>query len=137
MDPSFEPAYYSLWRTYLVKGDTQKAYEYMKKSKQSWNDSSEEIARFENIYKTSGWNGVLDAELALMRSQDMPGEYSTRKVYIAELAAQLGENDVAFHYLDEALKFRLLGFSYIKVDPLLEPIRTDPRYSKLVARANL
>src|SRR5690606_20843493 len=56
MDPSFEPAYYSLWRTYLVKGDTQKAFEYMIKSKRSWNDSADEIARFEEIYRTSGWN---------------------------------------------------------------------------------
>lgn len=137
MDPSFQPAYYSLWRTYLVKGDTQKAFEYMIKSKQSWNDSSDEIARFEDIYQRSGWNGVLSAELALMRSQDRPGEYSTRKVYIAELAAQLGENDLAFNYLDEALEFRLLAFSYIKVDPLFDPIRSDPRYSKLLAQAKL
>src|SRR5690606_26256649 len=117
---------------YLVKGDTQKAFEYMIKSKRSWNDSADEIARFEEIYRTSGWNGVLGAELALMRSQDQPGKYSTRKIYIAELAAQLGENDLVFHYLGEALEFRLLTFSYIKVDPLFDSIRSDPRYAKLI-----
>jgi DNA-binding winged helix-turn-helix (wHTH) protein/TolB-like protein/tetratricopeptide (TPR) repeat protein len=137
MDATFQPAYYSLWRTYLVKGDTAKAYEYLIKSKQSWNDSADEIAKFEKIYATSGWNGVMNAELALMRSQDKPGQYSTKKVYIAELAAQLGENDIAFNYLDEALEFRLLAFSYIRVDPLFDPIRNDPRYSKLLAQAKL
>jgi len=137
IDPSFQPSYYSLWRTYLVSGNKAKAFEYFIKNKQSWQDTQSEIDRFQKIYETSGWDGVLNAELELMRSNDRDGTYSTRKIYIAELASQLGQNDLAFRYLEEALKFRLLGCSYIKVNPLFDPIRKDPRYTEILSQTKL
>jgi tetratricopeptide (TPR) repeat protein len=137
MDPSFHPAYYSLWRTYLIDGDIPKAFEFFIKNKESWQDSKAEINRFKKIYKTSGWDGVLEAELSLMRSQDKDGQYSTRKIYIAELAAQLGQNDLAFHFLEEAASFRLLAFSYTKVNPLLNPLHSDPRFNELLKKYSM
>lgn len=56
---------------------------------------------------------------------------------IARLAAQLGEPDLAFRYLEEAPQFRLIGVSYLKVDPMLAPLRGDRRYTDLVRRAGL
>lgn len=131
-DPSFRPSYYSLWRTYLMEGDTAKAFEYFMKSKESWQDPQTEINRFKKIYNTRGWKGVLEAELSLMRSHQEDGKYSTRKFYIAELAAQVGQNDLAFQYLEEAKTFKLMEFSYVKVDPLLRVLHGDPRFDILV-----
>ena len=111
--------------------------EYFMKNKQVWGDSQSEIDRFQNLYKASGWKGVLAAELDLMRSQDPKGKYSTRKVYIAELASQLGDKDLASHYLEEGFQFRLVSFSYLKVDSLLDPLREDPRYAELLSRTQL
>ncbi|KXK03901.1 MAG: transcriptional regulator domain-containing protein [Acidobacteria bacterium OLB17] len=137
IDPKFKPTYFFLWSTYLRIGDTEKAAEYFIKNKEIWGDDPKELDRFRKIYASSGWNGLLRAELELMISQDRPNQYSTRKLYIAELAAQLGEADVAFRYLEEAFKFRQLGFSYLRVNALLLPLHNDPRFEDLATRAKL
>ena len=137
IDPGFRLAYVSLWRFYILKGDTTKAYEYLIKIKQASGDPQSEIDRFHGIYETLGSNGVLRAELDLMKSRDQKRKYSTRKIYMAQLATQLGENDAAFEYLDEAFRFRLIGLSDLKVDPLLAPLRGDARYGELLARTGL
>ncbi|HUF10209.1 MAG TPA: hypothetical protein VMO47_12875, partial [Rhodothermales bacterium] len=89
------------------------------------------------IYDVSGWSGVLGAELERLRSEDPREGYSPSRVYAAQLAAQLGESDRAFQYLEEALEYRLIGVSHLKVDPLLFPLRKDRRYGDLVRRAGL
>ena len=137
IDPDFRFAYYSLWRSYNARGDTAKAYEYFIKNKQAGREPQAEIDRLRGIYETSGWAGIIRAELDLMRSRDQKGKYSTRKVYMAELAAQLGDKDAAFGYLEEAYQFRLIGLSHLKVDPLLAPLRNDARYTDLLARTGL
>lgn len=137
IEPKFQPTYYSLWRQYFLSGRPDKAFEYFLKNKEVWEAKPKEIQDFRNVYAKSGWKGVFRAELDLMRSYDEPNKYSTRKMYIAELAAQVGDADIAFQYLDEALKFHSLQFSNIKVDPLLEPLRSDPRYAQLLARAKV
>lgn len=134
IEPKFQPTYFSLWRHYFENGEKEKAFEYFIKNKQFWQAKPKEIEHFQKAYKASGWNGVFRAELDLMRSYDRPDQYSTRKVYIAELAAQVGDTGLAFQYLDEAARFRSLQFSNIKVDPLLAPIRSDPRFADLVNR---
>ena len=137
IEPTFRLSYDSLWRAHIGRGDTAKGYESFIKNKEIRGDSANELDRFQKTYETSGWKGVVKAELDLMRSQDHQGAYSIRKVYIAELASQLGKNDLAFDYLEEALKFRLLDFTYLKVEPLLDPIRSDPRFVDLVKRSGL
>lgn len=39
--------------------------------------------------------------------------------------------------LDQALEVRDLGVSRVLIDPLLDPIRADPRFRKVVERAGL
>ena len=137
IDPTFRLAYVSLWRFYLANGDAPEACEYLIKRKQAWGEPQSEIDRFRGIYETSGLSGVLRAELDLMRSRDQKGKYSAMKIYIAQLAAQLGDKNAAFEYLEEAFQFRLIGLSHLKVDPLLEPLRRDARYVDLLARTGL
>jgi tetratricopeptide (TPR) repeat protein len=51
----------------------------------------------------------------------------------AEICAALGDNDQAFHWLANARRVRDPGLmSQVYVDPMLEPLRSDPRWAKLV-----
>ena len=52
----------------------------------------------------------------------------------AEVYAQLGKKDEAINALQNAYGVRDPGLSEILVDPLLDPIRNDPRFSALVRR---
>jgi hypothetical protein len=50
----------------------------------------------------------------------------------AEVYAQAGEKDRAFAELANALAAKDPGLASLRVDPFLDPIRTDPRYPPLV-----
>jgi hypothetical protein len=49
----------------------------------------------------------------------------------------LGEADRAFEWLDRALEDRRGWLAYLKVEPLLDPIRGDPRFGRLLERMRL
>ena len=49
-----------------------------------------------------------------------------------EIYAQLGDSDRAFAALDRAFTFKDGGLVRLRVDPFLDPIRSDPRYPKLL-----
>ena len=45
--------------------------------------------------------------------------------------------DRAFEWLDKTYEARYSGLSYLKVMPVLDPIRDDPRFQDLLRRMNL
>jgi tetratricopeptide (TPR) repeat protein len=51
----------------------------------------------------------------------------------AQIDAQLGYKDQAFSELDQAWKQRDAGLASLKVDPFLDPLRSDPRFAVVVA----
>ena len=51
-------------------------------------------------------------------------------------AAMLGENDKAFKFLEKAFEDRR-EIVFVKVEPQLDNIRSDPRYADLLRRVGL
>jgi hypothetical protein len=49
----------------------------------------------------------------------------------------LGANDKAFEYLERAYEERSGSLIYLKVEPILDPLRSDPRFQDLVRRVGL
>jgi tetratricopeptide (TPR) repeat protein len=49
----------------------------------------------------------------------------------------LGNKDQAFVWLEKAFEERSNYLAYLKVFPLLDPLRSDPRFAKLVQRVGL
>ena len=60
------------------------------------------------------------------------GRYEIALVYTG-----LGENEEAFKWLEEAYTARDVGFVYLKIDPCLDPLRSDPRFEGLLQRVGL
>ena len=54
----------------------------------------------------------------------------------AEIYAQLGDNDRAFAALDRGYVVKDPGLIGIRVDPFLDPIRSDPRLGALLRKMN-
>jgi TolB-like protein len=52
----------------------------------------------------------------------------------AQVQAQLGNADKTFATLNKSLQARDPGLLYLKRDPFLDPIRSDPRYTAFLAR---
>jgi TolB-like protein/Tfp pilus assembly protein PilF len=57
------------------------------------------------------------------------GRYEMALVY-----AGLGDKDNAFQWLDRAYQARDKGLTYLKADPCLDPLRSDPRFNTLIKR---
>ena len=49
----------------------------------------------------------------------------------------LGEKDKAFESLQKSYDERSIGMRAIKVDPMYDPLRSDPRFTDLLRRMNL
>jgi serine/threonine protein kinase/tetratricopeptide (TPR) repeat protein len=72
--------------------------------------------------------GLLDRLLEL-RSQRYVDAY-----LIAEAYAGLGEKDKAFEWLDTACEERAAQMIFLKIDPWIENLRSDPRYGELLRK---
>jgi TolB-like protein/Flp pilus assembly protein TadD len=56
---------------------------------------------------------------------------------IALIYAGLGDKDSAFTWLEDAYHAHDVGLVYLKVDPCLDPLRSDPRFDDLLRRVGL
>ena len=84
------------------------------------------------LYARQGNRAASDA--ALKRAQLVNGDAAHYQY--AEIHAQRGETEEAFASLDQAWSFRDPGLAIMKTDPLVRPIRGDPRFSALLAKMN-
>ena len=75
--------------------------------------------------------GILDGMYAQSR------EHYVSPVAFAMLHAGLREADQAFEWLDRAVGDRRGWLAYLKVEPLLDPLRGDPRFGRLLERMRL
>jgi hypothetical protein len=63
--------------------------------------------------------------------KDKVGTYEVALVY-----AGLGEKDQAFEWLERAYRVHDKGMLFLKIDPPLDPLRSDPRFQDLLRRVN-
>jgi len=56
---------------------------------------------------------------------------------IALVYAGLGNKDEAFAWLEKSYKARDKGLTYLKLDPCVDPLRSDPRFQHLLRRVGL
>ena len=52
--------------------------------------------------------------------------------YITMIYAQMGEIDTAFDWLEKAYEDREVEMYWLKVEPLFEPMRKDPRWQQML-----
>jgi TolB-like protein/Flp pilus assembly protein TadD len=64
--------------------------------------------------------------------KDGVGRYEIALVY-----AGLGKKQEAFKWLEESYNAHDVGLVYLKIDPCLDPLRSDPRFRDLVRRVGL
>jgi hypothetical protein len=64
-------------------------------------------------------------------------EHYVSPVAFATVYTALGDTDAAFEWLDRAYTDRRGWLAYLKVEPLLDPLRGDPRFARLLERLRL
>jgi FG-GAP repeat len=93
----------------------------------------------------SAWRGLGLAYLRLHESRRSQEAYSKALalepgsplplLYLGIAAAQLGQVDVAFEWLRKAKDTRRIDMTQLEIEPDLQDLKSDPRYSDLLPRA--
>ncbi|HET6576761.1 MAG TPA: protein kinase [Gemmatimonadales bacterium] len=82
--------------------------------------------------------GRLDeARAALAQLERSASEEYVSPVAFVMMHAALGSSDAAFAWLDRAYEERRGWLAYLNVEPMLDPLRGDPRFRKLLERMRL
>jgi TolB-like protein len=114
-----------------MRGNYAEAFERLMRFQKSAGFDEETMRLFKAAYQTAGWQGVL-REQAKRFEKDNPAYFSGAYVY-----APMGDHDRAFEYLEKAYQRRENLLIYLKVNPLFDSLRGDPRYDALIKRLKL
>ena len=132
MDPNLGFAHWLLGCAYLWKGMPEPAIQALQKSIPLSGDSPDEPASLGLAYALSGKSG--EARKILGELEQRSKHKYLSPVIIAALHAALGEEDQAFTLLDKAYDERDTLLLLLKVEPMFDPLRSDPRFTVLLRR---
>jgi tetratricopeptide (TPR) repeat protein len=88
-----------------------------------------------NVYARMGKTAEARDTISRLKEHvqaDGIGRYEIALVY-----AGLGEKDEAFSWLEKSYTAHDKGLTYLKIDPCLDPLRSDPRFHDLLRRVGL
>ena len=69
------------------------------------------------------------ASVAMKRAAEQAGDAGGYQY--AEIYAQWGENKAALDWLEKAMRLRDTGLPSLRVDPLMDPLRNEPRFQAI------
>ena len=131
LDPSFARAHRTLAEVYRLKGD--------------YANSVEERARFFDLigqpqaaaliratFAKEGWPGFL----RLVTAANPLLKDSNNNWVVAKAYLDLGDKDKAFSELNKAYENHVSSLCWLKVEPQMDPLRSDPRYQELLRKIN-
>ena len=132
--------HYSLFRAYAEKGAHKEAVEELVKTFNlvGWSDAA---AKIQHAFASSGYSGAMRVFARKLESwQNAKQGFAPENLAVAYTA--LGDKDRAFYWLEQAYRHpEMVGHDYglevLKVDPLLAPLRSDPRFTDLLHRMGL
>jgi tetratricopeptide (TPR) repeat protein len=135
LHPRFAPAHDWLARTYLFKGMHAEALAEMETAASLAGRGSTELANLAYVYAVVGRR-----QQALRIRAEL--EERSRQQYVspsamARMYTSLGEKDQAFVWLDEAVDAHDPNFLFGVFDPLWDPVRSDPRFTRALRRMRL
>ena len=87
-----------------------------------------------DAFQKGGWRGFLKAELDWIQKNP---QANVPNYLVARLYSLLGQTNDAFAALEKAYAAREGSIVYLKSDPVMDPLRSDPRFQDLLRRVNL
>lgn len=127
-DSEFKETTRWLMRAYQMKGDNQKTLEYYIRLMEQGGAGSEEIEKLKADIESDGWRALLE---------HMTGNARLRTIFQAGTFARLGDADEAFEVLGEMETRKAILLITAAREPMLDPIRDDPRFKAMLERIGL
>jgi TolB-like protein/DNA-binding winged helix-turn-helix (wHTH) protein len=134
MDPSYEWAHLTLGQAYEQKGQYDLAIEQLQRAVELSHSSSLMISALAHAYAVSGNHA--EAAKLLAQLDALSKKQYVSPFYVATVYLGLGKNELAMNWLQKAYADRSNGLVFLKVEPELDPLRSDPRFISLLDKLN-
>jgi TolB-like protein/Tfp pilus assembly protein PilF len=132
LHPDFPLAQFWLGSAYREKKMYPQAVETFRRARQLSGDNPAMLMAYGHTQALAG--NLQEARAALQKLQQLVGTRFVPNLYPAAIHVGLGEADEAFRLLDLAYQERIDRLVYLNVDPMADPIRSDPRFAQLMAK---
>ena len=132
--PGFVTALIGQAEQYLSMSMYQQAIESIQQAIDIGGRTPRLVALLGKAYVLSGMTS--EAEILLRELQEKDWNEYVSPIYFAEFYANLGDIDEAFEWLNKAYEKRYPMMPFLRVDSSLEPLRSDPRFDRLLKQMN-
>ena len=129
MDPSYELPHLVLGQAYEQKGDYAQAIPELRKAVDLSHGTPLMISALAHAYGRSGNRAEAEKLLADLQAKSIKKYVSP--YYLALVYVGLGRNEQALDLLDQAFADRSNGLVFLKVEPELDQLRSNPRFIAL------
>jgi len=134
LDPNYFQMQWGLGFAYLEKSMYELAITKVRKALQLSRDAPMFIALLGETYAAAGYRE--DAQKILEQLKELSKQRYVSPYVVGRIYAALNEKDEAFRWLETAYQSRAAWMPFLKVDPRLDGLRSDPRFQDLLRRMN-
>jgi serine/threonine-protein kinase len=135
LDPRSPFIVEGLAEAYEMAGKSQQAFEEYQQWAKLGGMSQSQTAALEAAYKTRGMKGYWQKRLDIEIEDEKRGDVWT--YVMASLYARVSDKKQALLWLERGYQARDDRFSFLKVDPVFDPLRADPKFIDLIRRIGL
>lgn len=136
MKPDYAMTHWFLGQLYVQRGEYGQAVSALQEASRLSPDASRMIADLGSAYALSGDRVRAQTSLDSLNGLSNRGVNVSRYEF-SVVYAGLGDKDRAIQELESAVDELTWQVLFVKVDPMLTPLRNDPRYAGLVRRVGL
>jgi tetratricopeptide (TPR) repeat protein len=134
LDPTLPLAHWGLGLAYEQKGMGEQAITALLKAT-SLSKSLNLQSSLGHAYAQFGKRE--DARAILKMLKERSAESYVPSYYFVLIHTALGETGLAFEWLERTYQERSTVLAYVRIDPRLAPLRSDPRFSRMLARLRI
>ena len=134
LDPTLPLAHWGMGLTYEQKGMEKEAMSALLKAT-SLSKSLNLQSSLGHAYAQFGKHAEARKILNMLRERSRQSYVPS--YYFVLIHTALGEKDAAFESLERAYQERSTVLAYLRIDPRLAPLRSDPRFGRLLARLGM
>jgi len=132
LDALFVPAHVFLGRAYEQLAQYPAAIEHFNRALALSDGDTNELAALGRAYASE--HQQAEAKKILEQLKERAQQTYVQPTWVAVIYAALGENNQAFQWLQKAYEDRSAWLVFLQVDPVFDPLRSDPRFSSLVTK---
>lgn len=134
MDPNWYLAHMILCQTHSYKGQHSQAIVECEKARGLNNDPAV-LSNLSRAYSLSGKRD--EAMKVLVQMHEVAKQRYVPAYGFGFAYAALGDKEQAFQWLERSFQDRAWEITYLKVDPAMDSLRSDPRFNDLMRRVGL